>query len=149
MVAFKAAGEKFGCHWETIKRLWRRYETQHKAGVASPQLANRRKANSGRKGWFLCANPVPAGPSQTQDHRRPHRRGRDRMGDGVAGQARQCVDFAPGLHGANLALRWGEHLQVASLGQGQGCTGGGADSPAVPDLRGGVDQGLSGARGGR
>ncbi|CAB1119370.1 unnamed protein product [Ectocarpus sp. CCAP 1310/34] len=48
--AFKAAAEKFGCHWETNKRLWRRYDTQHKAGVSSPQLANRRNGNSGRKG---------------------------------------------------------------------------------------------------
>ncbi|CAN0383563.1 unnamed protein product, partial [Pylaiella littoralis] len=48
--AFKAAAEKFGCHWETIKKLWRRYDTQHKAGVSSPQLANRRNGNSGRKG---------------------------------------------------------------------------------------------------
>ncbi|CAM9939939.1 unnamed protein product, partial [Pylaiella littoralis] len=52
-----------------------------------------------------------------QDHRRPHRRGRDRMGDGVAGQARQCVDFAPGLHGANLALRWGDTYKLPHLGK--------------------------------
>eukprot|EP00903_Cladosiphon_okamuranus_P012797 g11961.t1 len=48
--AFKEAGEKFGCYWETIKRLWMRYDTQHKAGVSSPQIENRRKGNSGRKG---------------------------------------------------------------------------------------------------
>ncbi|CAB1111797.1 unnamed protein product [Ectocarpus sp. CCAP 1310/34] len=48
--AFKEAGEKFGWYWETIKRLWMRYDTQHKAGVASPQIDNRRKGNSGRQG---------------------------------------------------------------------------------------------------
>ena len=48
--AFTASAEKFGCCWETIKRLWRRYDQQHKAGVASPQLANRRKGNSGQRG---------------------------------------------------------------------------------------------------
>ncbi|CAN0453030.1 unnamed protein product, partial [Ascophyllum nodosum] len=34
----------------TIKRLWTKYDQQHKAGVANPQLANRRKGNSGQKG---------------------------------------------------------------------------------------------------
>lgn len=48
--AFKEAAEKFGCYWETIKRLWMRYETQRKAGVASPKIGNLRKGNSGQKG---------------------------------------------------------------------------------------------------
>ena len=41
--AYKDAGEKFGCYWT-------KYDQQHKAGVANPQLANRRKGNNGQKG---------------------------------------------------------------------------------------------------
>ncbi|CAM9907919.1 unnamed protein product [Pylaiella littoralis] len=33
-----------------MKRLWRKYDQQHTARVASPNLANARKGNSGRKG---------------------------------------------------------------------------------------------------
>ncbi|CAM9853573.1 unnamed protein product, partial [Pylaiella littoralis] len=48
--AYKGAAEKFGCCWETIKRLWRRYDVQHEAGVASPKLTTGRRGKSGRKG---------------------------------------------------------------------------------------------------
>ena len=41
--AYKDAGEKFGCYWT-------KYDQQYKAEVANPQLANRRKGNSGQKG---------------------------------------------------------------------------------------------------
>ncbi|CAM9241166.1 unnamed protein product, partial [Pylaiella littoralis] len=48
--AYKGAAEKFGYCWETIKRLWRRYDVQHEAGVASPKLTTGRRGKSGRKG---------------------------------------------------------------------------------------------------
>ena len=48
--AYKAAAEEFGCEWQSIKRLRRKYNEQHQAGVAHPQLANGRKGKSGRKG---------------------------------------------------------------------------------------------------
>ena len=48
--AYKAAAEEFGCEWQSIKRLWRKYDQQHKAGVVNPQLATDRRGKSGRKG---------------------------------------------------------------------------------------------------
>lgn len=47
--AFKAAAEEFDCEWQSIKRLWRRYDAQHQSGVAHPDLSSNRKKNSGRK----------------------------------------------------------------------------------------------------
>ena len=46
--AYKAAAEKFGCHWQSIQRLWRKYDEQQQAGVAFPQLANGRKRKNGK-----------------------------------------------------------------------------------------------------
>ncbi|CAM9368504.1 unnamed protein product, partial [Sphacelaria rigidula] len=37
--AYKAAAEEFGCGWKSISRLWKKYDQQHKAGVAHSQLA--------------------------------------------------------------------------------------------------------------
>ncbi|CAM9789445.1 unnamed protein product, partial [Sphacelaria rigidula] len=48
--SYKAAAEKFGCHPDTISRLWKKYSVRCKAGVASPEQGNRRsKGNSGQK----------------------------------------------------------------------------------------------------
>ena len=51
--AYKAAAEEFGCGWQLIKRLWRKYDEQHQAGVAHRQLADGRKGKSGRKGILI------------------------------------------------------------------------------------------------
>lgn len=48
--AYKEAAVKFGCHWHSIQRLWRRYEVQNQAGLAFPDLTKGRKGKSGRKG---------------------------------------------------------------------------------------------------
>ncbi|CAM9680826.1 unnamed protein product, partial [Sphacelaria rigidula] len=48
--AFKAVAEKFGCCSETIWRLWKKYDLQHKAGVANLTLMNGRKGKCSQKG---------------------------------------------------------------------------------------------------
>ena len=55
-------GEQFEQHPETINRLWKSYNQQKEDGVVDPNLDNRRKVNSGRKGtryhvsiWSLFA----------------------------------------------------------------------------------------------
>ena len=48
-------GEQFEQHLETISRLWKSYNQQKEDGVLDPNLGNRRKVNSGRKGIDLVA----------------------------------------------------------------------------------------------
>ena len=47
--AYKAAAVESGCEWQSIKRLWKKYEKQRQAGVAHPQLESGRKGKTGRK----------------------------------------------------------------------------------------------------
>ena len=51
----KRVGEQFEQHPETISRLWKSYNQQKEDGVVDPNLDNRRKVNSGRKGIDLVA----------------------------------------------------------------------------------------------
>ncbi|CAM9903556.1 unnamed protein product, partial [Sphacelaria rigidula] len=46
--ACQAAAEKFGCYWETSKRLWIKYDQQRKAGISTPQQAT---GHRGKCGW--------------------------------------------------------------------------------------------------
>ena len=47
--AYKAAAVESGCEWQSIKRLWKKYEKQRQAGVAHQQLESGRKGKTGRK----------------------------------------------------------------------------------------------------
>ncbi|CAB1099225.1 unnamed protein product [Ectocarpus sp. CCAP 1310/34] len=197
-----------------------RYDTQHKAGVASPQIENRRKGNSGRKGIPLeelkeRLRDIPLNDRTTQRrlaaalgipkstlHRnlkvlglRAHSnalkplcnhppnspdtnildlgffasiqslqdRYKPRTIDDLVGEAETAWEKASPdklgkvwtslqacleqtlLCGGDNTYKVLPHL----IEQGQGCTGGDAHPTAVPDLRGGVDQGYIVARGGR
>ena len=51
----KRVGEQFEQHPETISRLWKSFNQQKEDGVVDPNLDNRRKVNSGRKGIDLVA----------------------------------------------------------------------------------------------
>ncbi|CAM9920520.1 unnamed protein product, partial [Sphacelaria rigidula] len=48
--AYKNTAAKFGCHWETIERVWLKYEEEIAAGFAHPNLQSGCKGNSGKKG---------------------------------------------------------------------------------------------------
>eukprot|EP00904_Undaria_pinnatifida_P000354 jgi/Undpi1/10319/HiC_scaffold_28.g12770.m1 len=48
--SFQEAAEKYGCHWETIKRIWRKHEERVESGDPTAYIGNERKENSGRKG---------------------------------------------------------------------------------------------------
>eukprot|EP00904_Undaria_pinnatifida_P011906 jgi/Undpi1/7846/HiC_scaffold_23.g10318.m1 len=48
--SFQEAAEKYGCHWETIKRIWRKHEERVESGDPTAYTGNERKGNSGRKG---------------------------------------------------------------------------------------------------
>ena len=50
--AYKITAEEFGCEWQSIKRLWKKYDGQKQAGVAHPQLESGRKGNAARRSDF-------------------------------------------------------------------------------------------------
>ena len=45
----KATADKNNCDWRTVRLLWKSYNEQKEAGVATPHPTSRRKGNSGRK----------------------------------------------------------------------------------------------------
>ncbi|CAM9804210.1 unnamed protein product, partial [Sphacelaria rigidula] len=48
--AYKNSAVEFGCHWETVKGVWLKYEEDTAAGVIHPNLQSGRKGKSGGKG---------------------------------------------------------------------------------------------------
>ncbi|CAM9233971.1 unnamed protein product [Pylaiella littoralis] len=51
----KRVGEQFQQHPQTISRLWKDYNKQKDAGEVDPNLDNKRKQKSGRKGIDLVS----------------------------------------------------------------------------------------------
>ncbi|CAM9341942.1 unnamed protein product, partial [Ectocarpus sp. 8 AP-2014] len=48
--SFQQATVKYGCHWETLKRIWVKHEKREEGGGPSTYIGNDRKGNSGQKG---------------------------------------------------------------------------------------------------
>ncbi|CAB1119623.1 unnamed protein product [Ectocarpus sp. CCAP 1310/34] len=48
--SYHRAAEKYGCHWETIKRIWQKHEKREESGDPSLYIGNDRKGHSGCKG---------------------------------------------------------------------------------------------------
>eukprot|EP00904_Undaria_pinnatifida_P013945 jgi/Undpi1/9681/HiC_scaffold_27.g12137.m1 len=68
--SFQKAAEKYGCHWETIKRIWRKHEEPVESGDPTAYIGNERKGNSGRNGLDVETLVPPAGHSAERNAQR-------------------------------------------------------------------------------